>query len=174
MLKLVFIFIIFVMFNFYCFAGDNVCKVENLESYNSDHYSVTVSLTNSDTLAGFQIPLYFDFDQSSLIIDSVSFNESRCIDFAVLDSKIDTSTSNVLVASIFDVSGTDYYSPLFPGYGNIAKIYFTVIENSSNNKLKIKLSHYQYDNNKIGYSFWSPDAVEIRCRFETQPLQIIE
>ena len=155
------------------FASDNLCEIRQLQEYGNSHFSLGVFLENADTLAGFQIPVSFDFGETVISCDSISFTGGRCQDFEFLDSKIDNQVKVAYLMGISEASTGGSFEPLYPGSGEIARLYFTYSGTpGEDQRIKLNRSVWKLGNNKLDYSFWTPDAVEVRCRFKVDNIRL--
>jgi len=154
-------------------ASDNVCQIGELQEHGNGHFSLGVYLENSDTLAGYQIPVSFDFGETVISCDSISFAGGRCQDFEFLDSKIDNQVKVAYLMGISEASVGGSFEPLYPDTGEIARIYFTYSGTpGEGEKLKLNRSVWKLGDNKLDYRFWTPDAVEVRCRFKVDNIRL--
>ena len=169
-------FLIYLMLLFFTdvLASDNICQIGALERYGNSHFSLGVYLENSDTLAGLQIPVSFDFGETVISCDSISFAGGRCQDFEFLDSKIDNERHIVYISGVSNISAEANNEPLLPGRGEIARIYFTYEGDPGNTQLKIRRARYEMGGNRLEYRFWKPNGTQVRCRFEAPPVRIAQ
>ena len=165
--------LILIIFTTKVFASGNLCQIGELEEYGNGHFSLGVYLENSDTLAGFQVPVSFDFGETVISCDSISFAGGRCQDFEFLDSKIDNGVKIAYLMGISEASTGGSFESLYPGSGEIARHNFTYSGTTGEEeKLKLNRSVWKLGDNKLDYRFWTPDAVEVRCRFKVDNIRL--
>ena len=143
-------------------ASDNVCSIGIVGERSYGEFSVGVELGNSDTLAGFQLPLAFDLGDLSIACNSVSFSGRRCEHFEFLDSKIDNERHIVYIGGVNNISAEANNEPVLPGQGEMARIYFTYEGDPGNAQLQIRQAYYEMGGNRLEYRFWKPDDTQIR------------
>ena len=153
------------------YAGDNYCRIDSLKIVNANCYSVDLVMSNSDTIAGFQIPLIFKVGEDTVEIDSITFPDSRCTTFQTLGSKSDSANH---IAYIFGYFGGEYYEPLAPGNGAIARIYLKINMLQSNAVLSAWPVDFTVGSNKLRYSVWKSGMSTVLCRFAANPISILQ
>jgi hypothetical protein len=174
MKKTIFFLSCVALLNNLSFAGDNVCRIDSLINVGGNQYSVGVFVSNTDTIAGFHIPLALTADSSNPVIsgDSISFVGSRCDDFSFQDKKIDTATNSICISSVYEVYPDENNVPLYVGSGKVAQIYFRCTVDTLGSKILIQQTHFGINENKLDYSFWKTDASPVTCRFESNWIQL--
>ena len=147
----------------------NVCYTENAEAVRGGVLGVKVFIKNADTLGGMQVPIYYRSEDVNIKCDSVSFAGSRCIEFALNDSKIEPVGKTVYFAFIAVVDPSQNVQPLLPGDGLIATLWFSIPKDCKPGKIKLDSGpNAFYPHEKIDYSFlfWTPAAQQVDCSYK--------
>ena len=152
-------------------AGENVCRIGKFQYHGNGVASVGVILLNSDTIAGFQVPLRFDFGEDDITCDSVSFAGGRCEDFSFLHHDVTPEEKRVFLCGSYTTVPEETIEPLYPGRGEIARIFFTAQGVPQSKRIKVYRSHHQLTQSKLDYLFYTPDGREVRCRLEVKPFR---
>jgi len=142
----------------------NVCYTENVEIGKGASFPLKVLVSNVDTLAGMQVPIYFRSENVDIRCDSVSFVNSRCSNFAFNDAKIEPVGKTVYFAFIFTVDPNQVVTPLYPGDGLVATLWFTAPKETHDGVIKLDSGpNAFFPNPRIdyGYHFWTPSALEV-------------
>ena len=155
-------------------ASENSCRIDFVDLHENYRFSLGVYFDNTDTVAGFQIPISFELSELVMICDSMSFTWGRCEHFEFLDSKIDNERHIVYISGVSNISAEANNEPLLPGQGEIARIYFTYEGDPGEAPLRIRQARYEMGGNRLEYRFWKPDGTQVRCRFEAPPVSIAE
>ena len=183
-------------------AQTNVVYVENAVVKPGQSFSVKVYLNNIDTVSGVQVPIFYRSDKIKLICDSVSFIGSVMEKFQLLDVKIPLTcekcstmfinpTKNpgicdkegcrgklyqkdqvVYFSTIDNTDLKSNVSPIFPGKGLIATIYFTV---PSNSQLGIvNLTRGMIPNSAVSYTFdvWNTMGTDVDAVFNDGKIEV--
>jgi hypothetical protein len=170
----------------------NVVWMYDVNANPGESFPLQVYLTNIDTLAGVQIPLFFRSDSISLICDSVSFVGSRLENFMFHDVKIpltcpecgakydmydnppkepgicdkdgmklNQSDQVVFFMAIGTIDPKKDVTPLLPGEGLLATVYFTVPPNTP--KGAVHLTRGMIPNNTVSlvFSVWNERGDDI-------------
>lgn len=147
---------------------ENICYTESVEAERGTSFAVTVYVSNLDTLAGMQVPIYYRSDEVDLSCDSVTFGGSRCESFSMNFSRIEPEEKIVFFA-LLDMSDLEKRElALYPGDGPVARLWFTAPE--SNNPGRVTLesgpdAYLPHDRINYGYLFWNPAAVQVKCSY---------
>jgi len=154
----------------FCFAGNNVLKIDSLQSYGNNRFSVQIHLDNSDTIWGFQAPLVLKFEGAVITIDSANFANGRCQDTTKVRSQLLADQPGVFYSGISATSGNE---PLFlPGAGRIGLVFFMADTLLASQSLLIRQTTYNLGSNKLGYLFWGRSGEKLVCRFEAAPVRL--
>jgi hypothetical protein len=98
----------------------------------------------------------------------VTFDESRCQDFSMNFFMIEPDEKVVFFA-LLDVNDLGKgASLLFPGDGLVARLWFTAPRDSSPGKIVLDSgpdARLPHDRINYGYLFWTPSAVQVKCRY---------
>jgi hypothetical protein len=97
------------------YAEENFCYLGEMSIVGDQSFLVEIVVSNSDTLAGFQIPFSYDYGNISVECDSVAFAGGACEDFSSQKTEIYSETNVVYLSAIQNVHATDYNDPLYPG-----------------------------------------------------------
>lgn len=147
----------------------NVCYSENIEVAKGTSFPVKVFVTNIDTLAGMQVPIYYRSENVDLKCDSVTFKGSRCANFALNDFKIEPKGKTVYFAFIAQTDPSKDVPPLVPGDGQVATLWFTAPKDIKAGKVMLDSGpNAYYPHEKIDYSFlfWTPEADQVDCVYK--------
>lgn len=147
----------------------NVCYTESVEVEKGSTFPVKVFVSNVDTLAGMQVPIYYRSDEVDLICDSVSFIGSRCSEFAMELSFVEPVGKTVFFSFISMTDPNDEKPPLFPGDGLVATLWFTAPKDIKSGKVELYSGpNAIYPHDKIDYSylFWTPIAEQKDCLYK--------
>jgi len=162
-----FIFVILLLSSASSLAGDsdkNTCYTGNVSVNKGSVISVGVYVNNIDTVAGMQVPIYFKSNSVKLICDSVSFAGSRCSDFRIKDSEIDTAGRTAYFALI----GTaDRVLP--PGDGLVATLWFSCPPETAGGRVELYSGPNAYlsdDYIDFNYLFWLPSSRQIEFEYK--------
>lgn len=88
-----------------------------------------VNLYNGEKLSAIVCPLKYGNGKTPIVLDSVSFVNTRVEKFAFKYPNIDPKTQQLNIALISTLSAADYYLP--KGEGEIALLYFTLKKGAS-------------------------------------------
>ncbi len=147
----------------------NVCYTENVQAAKGSSFPVKVYVSNVDTLAGMQVPIYYRSEDVNLQCDSVTFGGSRCKDFAFNDSKIEPVGRTVYFCFIYAVDVNQVVEPLAPGDGLVATLWFTAPKDIKAGTVLLDSGpNAFYPHPKIDYSFlfWTPAAQQVECSYK--------
>jgi hypothetical protein len=153
----------------------NVCYTENIEVAKGGPFSVKVFVTNVDTLAGMQVPIYFRSEEVNLLCDSVTFGGSRCAHFGFSDYKIEPKGKTVYFSFIFMIDPNTEIAPLMPGDGLVATLWFTAPTDTKAGTVTLESGPNAFlPNPKIdyGYHFWTPAALEVDCLYKPGTIKV--
>jgi hypothetical protein len=153
-------------------AQENNCTTGDVQMLGSNSFSMEIIITNTDTLAGFQIPFSFDYAGIPINCESVSFVGGDCRDFGFHDTKVDNQTKMVYLAATNNGSIDDDVPPLTPGRHLIAKVYFSVERTDEERSVNFQVT--QFPDERLDYSFlmWTPQAEEVPATFSFSNLRI--
>jgi hypothetical protein len=146
----------------------NVCYAQDVEVIKGSSFPVKVFLSNVDTLAGMQVPIYYRSENIKITCDSVTFGGSRCAHFGLSDFKIEPVGRTAYFAFIYMIDPNKDVDPLPPGDGLVATLWFTAPKDAKSGKLTLESGPNAFlPNPKIDYSylFWTPSASEVECVF---------
>jgi hypothetical protein len=124
--------ILAMMLMFSCFATapkyrpikPNTCRIVTFQEEGSSQVMASVSVSNDQGLAGLTLPFRYGDGNSPITCDSVSFSDTRVEYFELKTQRIDTVEQVILLGLIPDFVGKK--PPLERGYGEVARIYFTM------------------------------------------------
>ncbi|MCP4580516.1 MAG: hypothetical protein GY839_02780 [candidate division Zixibacteria bacterium] len=162
-------------------AGNNRCSFGGFEELGINQFAIDISINNHDTLAGFQIPFSFEDEEIDMTCDSISFIESRCGNFDMLDGQINNENKSILIMGIYQVNPAVEQDPLSPGHGLVAKAYFTVNnpdEIHGHLKKQVRFFKKKFkasgNNAELGFAFWTPDGEPVDGIYENNVIDIDE
>ncbi len=120
------------MFMFSCFATapkyrppkPNTCRIVTFQEEGSSQVMASVSVSNDEELAGLTLPFRYGDGNSPIRCDSISFSDTRVEYFELKTQRIDSVEQVILMGLIPDFVGKK--PPLERGYGEVARIYFTL------------------------------------------------
>ena len=120
------------IFMFSCFATapkyrppkPNTCRIVTFQEEGSSQVMASVSVSNDKELAGLTLPFRYGDGDSPITCDSVSFSDTRVEYFELKTHRVDSVNQVVLLGLIPDFAGQK--PPLETGYGEVARIYFTL------------------------------------------------
>jgi len=90
----------------------------------SSNVVAKVNLSNMEKLSAIVCPLKYGNGKTPIVLDSVSFVNTRTEKFALKYPNIDPKTQKVNIALISTLSAADFYLP--KGDGEVALLYFTL------------------------------------------------
>lgn len=102
----------------------NTCRIVTFQEEGSSEVMASVSVSNDEALAGLTLPFRYGDGDAPITCDSVSFSDTRVEYFELKVQRIDTVEQVVLLGLIPDFVGKK--PPLEKGYGEVARIYFTL------------------------------------------------
>jgi hypothetical protein len=145
----------------------NTCTLNSLKPISGRSFAIDIDITNSDTLAGFQIPFSFNYGDIGITCDSVSFVSGRCQKFDCLFGKIDSTAKTVFLMGISGVNIDLKTPPLLPGSGKIATIYFSFKESPRNRMVNLKETKIPDKYRDFSFMFWDTrgEKVNASCNF---------
>jgi hypothetical protein len=146
----------------------NSCYPENVTVEKGTSFPVKVFVNNVDTLAGMQVPIYYRSEDVDLKCDSISFEGSRCADFALELPLIEPVGKTAFFAFISMTDPEVEHPPLYPGDGLVATLWFTAPEEVKSGKVELSSGpNAIYPHDKIDYSylFWTPKADQVECKY---------
>lgn len=180
MKKVYFLLLTMFLLTSFASANSNRCSFGNLERVGRAKFSVTIKISNADTLGGFQIPFSFDNEYADLVCDSISFVDSRCGQFDFLQGSIDNESKSALIMGIYQTDPAFDKQPLAPGRGIVAKAYFTVVSLNEDirpinrRKLHFAKKIFNMNSNKLGFEFWTAGGESVDGVFENSAIDIAE
>jgi hypothetical protein len=146
-------------------TGQNIISFGNVQENPDSTLTVDVFLTNTDTLAGMQIPLMFPNMKHVFDVDTVLFNGSRCDNFDMKNVEILNQQKGVFLNLIGNVSIEGETNNLLPGSGLLCKIIFTQTDFDirPEGKFKLGLNKKAFDERQdlkrdFSFAMWKPDA----------------
>ena len=154
--------------NEYKAAGENLCYAESIEVERGVSFAVRVYVSNTDTLVGMQVPIYYHSDDMNLRCDSVTFDESRCRDFSMTFFKIDPDERVVFFALLNMNDPEKGIAALYPGKGPVARLWFTAPEDGASGTVALESgpdAYFPHDRINYGYLFWTPAAIQVKCDY---------
>ena len=102
----------------------NTCRIVTFQEEGSSQVMASVSVSNDQGLAGLTLPFRYGDGDSPIACDSISFRDTRVEYFELKTQRIDTVEQVILLGLIPDFVGKK--PPLEKGYGEVARIYFTI------------------------------------------------
>ncbi len=120
------------IFMFSCFATapryqppkPNTCRIVTFQEEGSSQVMASVSVANDQELAGLTLPFRYGDGDAPVMCDSIRFSDTRVEYFELKTQRIDSVEQVVLIGLIPDFVGKK--PPLERGYGEVARIYFTL------------------------------------------------
>jgi hypothetical protein len=120
------------MLVFSCFATapryqppkPNTCRIVTFQEEGSSQVMASVSVANDEELAGLTLPFRYGDGDAPVTCDSIRFSDTRVEYFELKTQRIDTVEQVILLGLIPDFVGKK--PPLERGYGEVARIYFTL------------------------------------------------
>ena len=159
--------------------SENVFFFSNPVLCSNNSFTVDVNIANTDTLAGFQIPISYKHSDDIFSVDTVLFDESRCETFELKHIEIFENQRTVFIMVINNIDLQSDINFLLPDSGLICRVVFSIpdsmqvdsIDSLSSYKFKLKKGKKLKDKiqNQIRdfrVEIWKPDATAIRCRVE--------
>lgn len=153
-------------------AGNNSCSLGDVHTIDDNSISVEIQISNTDTLAGFQIAFSFDYGDITVVIDSMTYTGGACEDFASHIIKIDNENRRGFLAALFMVMPDDSNLPLLPGIHTVATVYFTFDKVDPNRSLTFEEAIIPDDHRDYSLSMWTPAAEKVPSTFDFQALRI--
>jgi hypothetical protein len=142
----------------------NVCYTESVEAARGTSFPVKVFVSNVDTLAGMQVPIYYRSEDVDLKCDSITFVGSRCKDFALSFPMIEPVGKTAFFCFIYATDASQEVQPLMPGDGLVATMWFTAPKDIKAGQVTLESGpNAFYPHPKIDYSFlfWDPNAEQV-------------
>jgi hypothetical protein len=102
----------------------NTCRIVTFQEEGSSQVMASVSVSNDQGLAGLTLPFRYGDGDSPITCDSISFSDTRVEYFELKTQRIDSVEQVILLGLIPDFVGKK--PPLEKGYGEVARIYFTI------------------------------------------------
>ena len=102
----------------------NVLSIVVDQKPGSRNVVAKVNLSNMEKLSAIVCPLKYGNGKTPIVLDSVSFVNTRTEKFAFKYPNIDPKTQQVNIALISTLSAADFYLP--KGAGEVALLYFTL------------------------------------------------
>ncbi len=157
------------------FAGQaqksgNVCYTENVAAAKGTSFPVKVFVSNYDTLAGIQVPIYYRSENIDLKCDSVTFAGSRCDYFALSHFMIEPVGKTVFFTFILMTDPSQDVKPLLPGDGPVATLWFTAPRDIKSGEVKLDSgpnAFYPHEKIDYGFLFWTPAAQQVDCAYQS-------
>lgn len=153
-------------------AGDNSCSLGDVRSIDDNSISVEIQISNTDTLAGFQIAFSFDYGDITVVIDSMTYIGGACEDFDSHMIRIDNENGRGFLAALYMLIPDDNDLPLLPGIHTVATAYFTFDDVDPNRSLTFEETVIPDKHRDYSLGMWTPAAQEVPCRFNFASLQI--
>ncbi len=153
-------------------AQSNSCSLGEVNIIDGGAFSVEIVVTNSDTLAGFQIPFSFDYGDIDVTCDSISYIGGDCENFASLETNIAEETKTVYLAVIQNTEPNNNNEPLYPGTHIVARAYFTLADVDQNQNLAFAQTILADEYRDFSLLMWTPEAEEVPCSFDFGSLNI--
>lgn len=147
---------------------ENICYTESIEAERGTSFAVRVYVSNLDTLAGMQVPIYYRSGEADLSCDSVTFHGSRCESFSMNFSRIEPEEKIVFFALLNISDPEKGVAALYPGDGPVARLWFTAPESNSPGRVILESgpdAYLPHDRINYGYLFWNPAAVQVKCSY---------
>jgi len=105
-------------------AKSDVLSIVVDQKPGSNNVVAKVNLSNLEKLSAIVCPLKYGNGKTPIVLDSVSFVNTRTEKFALKYPNIDPKTQKVNIALISTLSAADFYLP--KGDGEVALLYFTL------------------------------------------------
>ncbi len=129
---------------------DNMGTVDTLtlvvDNYSPNKWVVTANLWNDEEIAAFDIPLKYSAGMAKLLVDSVTYTDTRADYFAQKYTQVDT-TGQMMHFGGLAYMGSDK-PPLSPGNGKIGQVFISVMGNGEPGAFKVDTVFFQ-PNNKL-------------------------
>jgi hypothetical protein len=110
----------------------------------SDKVVASVNLKNDEKITAIVMPLRYGDGKTPIVLDSVSFLDTRVKDFAFKYPNIDKKAQKVNIALISTLSAADVYLP--KGEGEIARLYFTLKNGGKEQTIAIDTCFFEPSN----------------------------
>lgn len=107
----------------------------DLAQVNPTCWTITVSCTNDESIAGIAVPLKLSAGLNRIVADSAVFTGGRCDKFAIQRFRADTAIQCALIGLIANFGPSK--NKLAVGSGKIATIYVSSLENKPIEKLAV-------------------------------------
>ncbi len=153
-------------------ASDNSCSLGEVIVIDDNSISVEIQISNTDTLAGFQIPFSFSYGEIEVICDSLIYTGAACEDFASAVININNDNQMVYFAAIDNVMPEDNNTPLLPGINTIGIAYFSFDQIDQNQNLTFQNIIIPDDHRDFSLLMWTPTSEEVSCTFSFNDLNI--
>jgi len=153
----------------------NVCYTENVDAVRGTSFPVKVFVSNVDTLAGMQVPIYYRSEDIDLKCDSVTFTGSRCKDFALSFPMIEPVGKTVFFCFIYTTDASQEVLPLLPGDGLVATLWFTAPKDIKAGPVTLESgpnAFYPHPKIDYGFLFWTPEAVQVDCAYKAGTITV--
>lgn len=153
-------------------AGENICTLGGAQVIQATAFSVEIVISNSDTLAGFQIPFSFNYGEIFIACDSINFTGGDCRNFGFQDVKIDNQAKIAYLAAINNGTPEDSNPPLAPGQHSVARAYFSLERVDPGREVAFAISRYPNDKLDLSFLMWTPQAEEVEASFRFTALRV--
>jgi hypothetical protein len=153
-------------------AQGNTCTLGEVRTTSSRAFSLEIVISNTDTLAGFQIPFNFAYGNVGISCDSISFRGGACEGFGFQDIKIDNAHKLAYLSAIYDASVDDHNTPLAPGRHKVATAFFAVDRVDNSLQVAFEQSRIPDEYRDYSFLFWTPTAEEVPATFSLGNLKL--
>jgi len=165
------------MFLFSNVLAQNSISFENIQLVDNNTITLDMYLTNTDTIAGLQIPIVFPKIIEGFEPDTIYFENGRCWDFEFKYYEFLDSQNGILIHLISNINPETDNKYLLPGHGMICKVHFSWpdsvdipnINGIMNRGFFVKKAKYLRDKKAANsrdfrFTIWKPDATEVDGR----------
>ena len=156
----------------------NELSFANYEDIDSGRFALDLNFINSDTVSGLQLPITFNNTQISIFLDSVSFLQGRCTNFALKSCEIDSSKKASYIILINNIDSDSSIQALPPGAGMLARIHFSYdfVDSLNSEACSIELDERNLYDSSIESSFecWNSLADDVDCCLVPYIINLVE
>lgn len=153
--------VIFILLASGTLFGQNTISFDNLQVYPERIISVDVSLANSDTIEGMQLPISFRGSRAIVTCDSVSFAGGRCDAFDFKQPEIFDNKKAVFVGLVSNTDVDFNNSPLLPGSGTICKLFFSLPDSLERTDFRLGKARIRHGRRDFSFMIWTPTARKV-------------
>jgi hypothetical protein len=184
-------------------SNANTVWMNKVAAKPGESFALRVNITNVDTLAGAQVPIFFRSDNIKLICDSVSFAGGLCENFMFHDIKIPLTCPKceakydmydnppkqpglcdkdaekliqrdqvVFFMTIDTIDPKKDITPMYPGEGLLATVYFTVPQDTPTGIVKLTRGIIPNPNVSLVFSVWNTRGDDLTGQLRESEIEI--